>query len=1076
MGPDNNIDELQIEITTESKEAESGLDKLGKTLEKLDKIGGTASRGLGRFNVSLKGINRAVRKISSLLGGWFAESNDYVEALNLFEVAMGSAGDAAMKYGKKVQDLMGIDIQDWLEHQGSFQQLLEGYGLDDTVVSKMSKQLTQLGYDLSSLWNTDVDTAMKRLQSGMSGQIKGLKTWGINLSVAQLRETALAHGITLSTAKMTEAQKAMLRYVTLMERTTSVQGDLARTLITPANALRILEQQVTQMRRALGNVVSVVAVKVIPIFQAFISIVTKAAQALANLWGYKLPEIDYSGIADGSTAAEDMADGLENAASAAKKLKSYTMGFDELNVIDPNQGASGATPNDYAADFGFNPDDYEYDFLGGVLNNTEELEKKLQKVLTTVGAIGTGFMAWKVGNSILKLLTGSTAVEALGGAFKTLFGVITDPKAVGPAAESAKAFLKADVSKAAGLAGTIAGIAATIALMVWRTADLAQNSERFQKGIDTIWGGLKGFVGWITDTAIPAIGGFLSGLIPPEVRAAVESFFDWISPVVDALDLDFADLAITVGGALLLLNPATAPFGAAILAFEAITVAVRAIGFAFSDAVEPIDIFDDTISDSTRTKVEPFLKKVRELDDTLATISFTGQVIDQSVVDDVATKTQAITEAILNELDSDRNQALAALEPLRAALGEEAYSQLLADNATYYETMATNIAAGEARINEIMAQAQAENRTLTQTEADEITRIRDEMNNAGVQHLSESEIEYQTIMNRLKDNATRISLEQATEVIQNAQMTRDETIAAAETQYATVELEAQRMLDVGAINDEQYNAIIAAAQQTRDDAISAAETQYDTIYETTTQKLGDTAKYIDEETGEIKTKWEVWADGVKQYWSDKWDEITGKFEEWKTSFGEAFDKFKTNFKAGWHNFWASIGNVFINLWNGILDKAEGGINLVVDMANGLLDQVNKVLTFLKQDPIPVMAHVTFKRLDPIPMVEAYASGGFPSMGQYFLARENGAEMVGQIGRRTAVANNDQIVSGITNGVEEGNATVVEALYAICEQLLAGMADNRTSVVIGDEDIGRANDRYTRGRGQKVDSGPFADAY
>lgn len=626
------------------------------------------------------------------------------------------------------------------------------------------------------------------------------------------------------------------------------------------------------------------------------------------------------------------------------------------------------------------------------------------------------------------------------------------------------------------MAGTIAGIAATVALIVWRTADLAQNSERFQKGIETIWNGLKGFVGWITGTAIPAVGNFLSSLVPPEVKAAVEGFFNWLSPVVDALDLDFADLAITIGGALLCLNPATAPFGAAILIFEGITVAVRGLGFAFSDAIEPIDIFDDAISDTTRSKVEPFLKKVRELDNTLANISFTGEIIDQSVVDSVAGKTHEIVETLLDELDSDRNSALATLEPLRAALGEEAYNQLLADNSAYYETMAANITAGEARINEILAQAQAENRTLTQAEADEITRIRDEMNDTGVKHLSESEIEYQTIMNRLKDNATRISLEQASEVIQNAQMTRDETIAAAETQYATVELEAQRMLEVGAITTEQYDDIIAAAQKTRDDAISAAETQYDTIYKTTTTKLGDTAKYIDEETGEIKTKWEVWGDKLASFIGEKWDQITNKWDEWKTGFLEGFEKFKANFKVGWSNFWASVGNVFINLWNGVLDKAEGGLNIVVNMANGLLTQVNKVLTFLGKDPIPMMAAITFKRLDPIPLVEAYAGGGFPDMGQFFLARENGAEMVGQIGRRTAVANNDQIVSGITNGVEEGNTSLIEALFAVCDRLLQGMENNRTSVVIGDEDIGRANDRYERSRGQTVDSGPFADAY
>ena len=234
MALDNNIDELQIEIGTESQSATSGLEKLTETLNKLDRIA-NGSNGLNKVQASLSGFTRGLRQTFRIMGSWFKESNDYVEALNLFEVSMDDASDAALEYAQRVQDLMGIDIQDWLEAQGSFNQLLEGYGLAEDKAAQMSKQLTQLGYDLSSLWNVDVDTAMKRLQSGMSGQIKGLKAWGINLSVAQLRETALAHGIELSTAKMTEAQKATLRYITLMEKTTNVQGDLARTLITPAN-------------------------------------------------------------------------------------------------------------------------------------------------------------------------------------------------------------------------------------------------------------------------------------------------------------------------------------------------------------------------------------------------------------------------------------------------------------------------------------------------------------------------------------------------------------------------------------------------------------------------------------------------------------------------------------------------------------------------------------------------------------------------------------------------------------------------------------------------------------------------
>lgn len=1056
MALDNNIDELQIEIGTESQSATSGLEKLTETLNKLDRIA-NGSNGLNKVQASLSGFTRGLRQTFRIMGSWFKESNDYVEALNLFEVSMDDASDAALEYAQRVQDLMGIDIQDWLEAQGSFNQLLEGYGLAEDKAAQMSKQLTQLGYDLSSLWNVDVDTAMKRLQSGMSGQIKGLKAWGINLSVAQLRETALAHGIELSTAKMTEAQKATLRYITLMEKTTNVQGDLARTLITPANALRIFEQQVTQARRALGNIVSVVAVKVIPVFQAFISIITKAAQALANFLGYELPDIDYSGISAGASAADDMADGLSNAADAAKKLKSYTMGFDELNVINPDSGDSGsATPmgGGYASDFGFDPSKYEYDFLGGAIKSSEELEQKLKKVLDVVLAIATGIAAWKIGSIFTK-----------------------------------------DLSTLAGVALAAAGAVLTLsgAFDAWTDGLNSSNLTTMMEGTILLVTGL----------------GLAFGPVGAAIGAAVGSIALFATAFKDLLENGFNDnniMAFTVvTGAVIAL---TAAFGPVAALLAGVALAVTGVAVAMNtDAVPAIDIFDETISDTTREKVEPFIEKLRNLDDTLAGITFTGKIIDDSVVADVQRQTAAIVEAIVNELDADRNQALSTLAPLKKALGEEAYNELLASNAAYYDTVTTKVQEGEARINEIVAQARAEERTLTQAEADEITRIRDEMQNTGIQHLSETEIEYQTIMNRLKDNATRVSLEQASEIIKNAQTTRDETIAAAQTQYATVELEAQRMLGVGAINQEQYDAILLAAQTTRDESILAAQEQYQTIYDTTTEKLGDTAKYIDSETGAIKSKWDVFCDNVAQKWTQKWtdiktgwtewksdfmtsweeckttfktgwdtlwDNVAQKWTDWKANFMRGWEDFKTEFKQGWASFWTGIGNFFIGLWNGLVTAVEDACNIIIDMVNYVIAKMGAILAFLGIS-IPQVSHIKLDRVEYL-KVPAFEDGGFPDMGQFFLARESGAEMVGQIGRRTAVANNDQIVSGITNGVREGNGDLLSALFTICDRVVRSIEENGGDVVIGDETIGRANDRYQQTRGPKVSSGAFADAY
>jgi hypothetical protein len=104
--------------------------------------------------------------------------------------------------------------------------------------------------------------------------------------------------------------------------------------------------------------------------------------------------------------------------------------------------------------------------------------------------------------------------------------------------------------------------------------------------------------------------------------------------------------------------------------------------------------------------------------------------------------------------------------------------------------------------------------------------------------------------------------------------------------------------------------------------------------------------------------------------------------------------------------------------------------------------------------------------------EASASGGFIDQGQIFLAREAGPEMVGTMHGHTAVANNDQIVTGISEGVSNANAPVVSAIYA-----LMGLVESKDfTVAIGDDEIGRANARYSNNRGASVNRGAFANSY
>lgn len=142
-----------------------------------------------------------------------------------------------------------------------------------------------------------------------------------------------------------------------------------------------------------------------------------------------------------------------------------------------------------------------------------------------------------------------------------------------------------------------------------------------------------------------------------------------------------------------------------------------------------------------------------------------------------------------------------------------------------------------------------------------------------------------------------------------------------------------------------------------------------------------------------------------------------------------------------------------------------------------IDALNNLIAYLRNVQIGVKK--PFSDLKNVstnfgPQMELMASGGFVESGQMFIARENGIpEMVGRIGQRAAVANNQQIVEGIALATERANGTMVNALYTIATRLIQAIEDNSTEVVIGDEQIGRASNRYNQKAGTNASKGAFA---
>ena len=392
------IEELRVAIhplADEMRAVSAGFSSLPKNIQKAikanEKLTNSNQNATKSFSSMLKKLFSfgtayyALRNIFDKMMQAFGESNEYIEALNLAEITLGKNAKAAKEYAEQVERLAGINQVEWLTSVGTLNQMFTGFGVGADSAAKMSQQLTQLAYDIQSAYNAaDISDVMRRIQSGITGEVEGMRRYGVELSNAAMQEHMLANGINAKVSSLSMAEKSMVRYHMIMTKTSAIQGDLARTIATPANALRILSSQASIAGRYLGQLVSIIAMAVIPIMQAVTKAIALAAKALASLFGFSLPSVSAGAdsVAGGFGGVSDAVDGVGGSAKdAAKEVKGLLASFDEINVIqqktaDAGGGGGGAGGGGGVGNLDWLAD-YQYDFLAGLTEDQDSLFNQL---------------------------------------------------------------------------------------------------------------------------------------------------------------------------------------------------------------------------------------------------------------------------------------------------------------------------------------------------------------------------------------------------------------------------------------------------------------------------------------------------------------------------------------------------------------------------------------------------------------------------------------------------------------------------------------------------------------------------
>ncbi len=702
---------------------------------------------------------------------------------------------------------------------------------------------------------------MLKLQSGISGELEPLRRLGYALDVATLQQVAYDHGIMQSFMTMTQAQKSQLRYIAIMEQSANALGDMAATVQTPANALRILQQEFTQLSRAVGNLFIPALQRIIPVVRVVVEAITEAVQFLADLLGFELPTIDYSGLDGMKTSIEDVESGFGGATSAAKEFKKQLLGIDELNIIEPQAAGGGAGGGALgSADLGL--DLPEYDFLSRLAPDLDKIKTTIASALTEIEALAGAFA---LGVGTILVLTGANI-----------------PVGLALMATGAAALTHAIASSWDNMSGQLASALQAITGVV----------GGFTLAIGTLLA--------ITGVNIP-LGIGLMAVGAMSIAAAVA--INWHAseqPIKDALlTLEGIVGGAALGlGAILALSGVNIPLGIALMAGGALAVtsAVTQNWSSVPDAIKPV----------------------------IATITavVSGGLLAVGAV--LALSGAALPLGIAMMALGAVN--LAAAAGLNWTLADEKVKSVL--NTLFVTVSGASLALGALL-------------TLSGVALP-----------LGIGLLAAGAAGLATAAG-LNWNSV---VDSVTTVLKNVGMAAGAALAA----LGLILIATGVGIPLG------VGLLIAGAG----------------VFGASVATLG-------------------------------LDNIVSKIS-------------------------SMLGNIKNELF-GFLNDVESRFAAKTSSMKNAASAVNSSITRPGRVSRSV-ASVAYESAQSIE-IPAYAGGGFPPVGQLFIARENGPEMVGDIGGRTAVANNEQIIEGIASGVQDGNEEVINAIYAIGQQLINAIREN-----------------------------------
>lgn len=335
------VDDLrkQMDAARESLgQLELGSKETREELEKLNKAGTSLQSSFGGLKSLFAGLGTAYigKKLIDIGKSSVQMAMDVVESESLFETSMGSMAGAAREWSEQLSESLGLNAYELRQNVGVMYNMTKSMGIAGDTAYDLSTSLVLLAQDMASFYNMDTEEAFVKLRAGITGETEPLKALGILVDENTVSQYAYQNGLAETGEELTQQQKVLARYYAILDQTSTAQGDLARTIESPANQLRIFQAQLEQTRIELGMGLLPVLQEVMPYMIALAQKLTEIIGALfgvekaANAVSSSLGGADYSSISQATESENELGDAIEE---TDKKLKKSLTGFDEINKL-----------------------------------------------------------------------------------------------------------------------------------------------------------------------------------------------------------------------------------------------------------------------------------------------------------------------------------------------------------------------------------------------------------------------------------------------------------------------------------------------------------------------------------------------------------------------------------------------------------------------------------------------------------------------------------------------------------------------------------------------------------------------